>query len=134
MRRCTYIFFCVMIRRPPRSTRTDTLFPYTTLFRSFGDPTQGEESAGGPRFGEHRQHRVAITLDPAFERRPVGTVDRALKSADLKPVLDIDRQDRKSTRRTPVPNAHLVCRLLLEKKKKLQNSTINHKSTKHTTQ
>src|SRR3546814_20544794 len=28
------IFFFVMIRRPPRSTRTDTLFPYTTLFRS----------------------------------------------------------------------------------------------------
>src|SRR3546814_16050825 len=27
-----------MIRRPPRSTRTDTLFPYTTLFRSSGDP------------------------------------------------------------------------------------------------
>src|SRR3546814_15358275 len=26
-----------MIRRPPRSTRTDTLFPYTTLFRSFGN-------------------------------------------------------------------------------------------------
>src|SRR3546814_18551911 len=26
--------FCLMIRRPPRSTRTDTLFPYTTLFRS----------------------------------------------------------------------------------------------------
>src|SRR3546814_10671119 len=28
-----------MIRRPPRSTRTDTLFPYTTLFRSIGDQT-----------------------------------------------------------------------------------------------
>src|SRR3546814_2454479 len=28
------MFFFVMIRRPPRSTRTDTLFPYTTLFRS----------------------------------------------------------------------------------------------------
>src|SRR3546814_13229628 len=27
-----------MLRRPPRSTRTDTLFPYTTLFRSPGDP------------------------------------------------------------------------------------------------
>src|SRR3546814_4716489 len=27
-----------MIRRPPRSTRTDTLFPYTTLFRSDGEP------------------------------------------------------------------------------------------------
>src|SRR3546814_13492583 len=38
---CIYIpyfsalcFFFLMIRRPPRSTRTDTLFPYTTLFRS----------------------------------------------------------------------------------------------------
>src|SRR3546814_10546578 len=28
------IFFFLMLRRPPRSTRTDTLFPYTTLFRS----------------------------------------------------------------------------------------------------
>src|SRR3546814_5557686 len=33
-----------MIRRPPRSTRTDTLFPYTTLFRS------------GHRAGDHRRH------------------------------------------------------------------------------
>src|SRR3546814_15488441 len=33
---CSYFsfFFFLMIRRPPRSTRTDTLFPYTTLFRS----------------------------------------------------------------------------------------------------
>src|SRR3546814_7234267 len=31
------LFFFLMIRRPPRSTRTDTLFPYTTLFRSIGD-------------------------------------------------------------------------------------------------
>src|SRR3546814_9034665 len=30
----TSSFFFLMIRRPPRSTRTDTLFPYTTLFRS----------------------------------------------------------------------------------------------------
>src|SRR3546814_871118 len=30
---CAFVFF-FMIRRPPRSTRTDTLFPYTTLFRS----------------------------------------------------------------------------------------------------
>src|SRR3546814_7798376 len=28
------VIVCLMIRRPPRSTRTDTLFPYTTLFRS----------------------------------------------------------------------------------------------------
>src|SRR3546814_1135333 len=31
---CVIVFFFLMIRRPPRSTRTDTLFPYTTLFRS----------------------------------------------------------------------------------------------------
>src|SRR3546814_12498314 len=29
-----WFFFFLMLRRPPRSTRTDTLFPYTTLFRS----------------------------------------------------------------------------------------------------
>src|SRR3546814_16364676 len=37
------MFFFLMIRRPPISTRTDTLFPYTTLFRSRPD----EESSGG---------------------------------------------------------------------------------------
>src|SRR3546814_7844527 len=31
---CVILLFFLMIRRPPRSTRTDTLFPYTTLFRS----------------------------------------------------------------------------------------------------
>src|SRR3546814_1219235 len=31
-----YLFLFLSIRRPPRSTRTDTLFPYTTLFRSLG--------------------------------------------------------------------------------------------------
>src|SRR3546814_10169463 len=33
-----------MIRRPPRSTRTDTLFPYTTLFRSTGSPSSSERA------------------------------------------------------------------------------------------
>src|SRR3546814_18651442 len=37
------VFFFLMIRRPPRSTRTDTLFPYTTLFRS--DEIVGEPPA-----------------------------------------------------------------------------------------
>src|SRR3546814_19917695 len=37
MLRC-YVVFFLMIRRPPRSTRTDTLLPYTTLFRSPGCP------------------------------------------------------------------------------------------------
>src|SRR3546814_9440217 len=35
------MFFFLMIRRPPRSTRTDTLFPYTTLFRSLGNEGSG---------------------------------------------------------------------------------------------
>src|SRR3546814_19065995 len=35
-------FFFLMIRRPPRSTRTDTLFPYTTLFRSNGQKANGQ--------------------------------------------------------------------------------------------
>src|SRR3546814_20203682 len=34
----SYYCFLLMIRRPPRSTRTDTLFPYTTLFRSVAAP------------------------------------------------------------------------------------------------
>src|SRR3546814_8696604 len=39
---CLSVFFFLMIRRPPRSTRTDTRFPYTTLFRSFlPDEDQG---------------------------------------------------------------------------------------------
>src|SRR3546814_6266055 len=41
----TYLFFFLMIRRPPRSTRTDTLFPYTTLFRSRQDPRRRPDGA-----------------------------------------------------------------------------------------
>src|SRR3546814_4187292 len=37
------VFFFLMIRRPPRSTRTDTLFPYTTLFRSNREAVSIEE-------------------------------------------------------------------------------------------
>src|SRR3546814_17043837 len=39
--RSEYLIFFLMIRRPPRSTRTDTLFPYTTLFRSTGRTPRG---------------------------------------------------------------------------------------------
>src|SRR3546814_3918519 len=38
-----------MIRRPPRSTRTDTLFPYTTLFRSWREPRFRSRSTRVPR-------------------------------------------------------------------------------------
>src|SRR3546814_18028351 len=40
-----HIFFFLIIRRPPRSTRTDTLFPYTTLFRS--RPLRRRKANGG---------------------------------------------------------------------------------------
>src|SRR3546814_2454823 len=45
-------FFFLMIRRPPRSTRTDTLFPYTTLFRSpsaRSDPHASTHGSGARR-------------------------------------------------------------------------------------
>src|SRR3546814_12553996 len=44
---CHFFFFFLMIRRPPRSTRTDTLFPYTTLFRSEGELSAAKERCGG---------------------------------------------------------------------------------------
>src|SRR3546814_4459217 len=40
------LFFFLLLRRPPISTRTDTLFPYTTLFRSGGEAEQGREEQG----------------------------------------------------------------------------------------
>src|SRR3546814_13321856 len=43
------LFFFLMIRRPPRSTRTDTLFPYTTLFRSRGGRARSASVSDRPR-------------------------------------------------------------------------------------
>src|SRR3546814_1339675 len=61
-----------MIRRPPRSTRTDTLFPYTTLFRSArprrrgaeaGDARDGEADASRLRARRHRDRRGRLLRD-----------------------------------------------------------------------
>src|SRR3546814_14528690 len=65
-----------MIRRPPRSTRTDTLFPYTTLFRS-ATHGGGNGCVPGPSsreklLGGQRHHRLAARLDLAAERAGVG--------------------------------------------------------------
>src|SRR3546814_16228856 len=70
------LFVFLMIRRPPRSTRTDTLFPYTTLFRSEGEEGRGKgerrREAGpellsavlvGPADGRHRQVDVGADVD-----------------------------------------------------------------------
>src|SRR3546814_11587181 len=54
----SFLFF-LMIRRPPRSTRTDTLFPYTTLFRSRGlSGVLPHQSARDPARDQRRAGRV----------------------------------------------------------------------------
>src|SRR3546814_8790392 len=61
------LVFFLMIRRPPRSTRTDTLFPYTTLFRSHAD------AAVAPRLpGDPANHRVRI--DAVVAERHNGAI------------------------------------------------------------
>src|SRR3546814_5706554 len=87
-----------MIRRPPRSTRTDTLFPYTTLFRSGdralgpgGRPDRRGASGGrdppgvrirlppGPaRPGQ--APRLDLTHRPSSGRQPTGSAPRSLTS------------------------------------------------------
>src|SRR3546814_4098192 len=52
-------FFFLMIRRPPRSTRTDTLFPYTTLFRSLIGRWRLVEYVAHDRFVEGTAARIA---------------------------------------------------------------------------
>src|SRR3546814_1115831 len=54
-----------MIRRPPRSTRTDTLFPYTTLFRSGGEPASGGKRLGNRQPGEARGGEEPVQPVPA---------------------------------------------------------------------
>src|SRR3546814_8585020 len=51
------IIFVLMIRRPPRSTRTDTLFPYTTLFRGCGGRRSPRPRRRGARAGQTRRAR-----------------------------------------------------------------------------
>src|SRR3546814_20716643 len=51
--------FFLMIRRPPRSTRTDTLFPYTTLFRSQGGTRPGHHLGGQAVLRGHRRRERA---------------------------------------------------------------------------
>src|SRR3546814_8575922 len=97
-----------MIRRPPRSTRTDTLFPYTTLFRS---PNEGNMACGEYGFGRMAEpHEILAAIEAALK------LPRALSGLRALVTSGPTHEDRKSTRLTPVNNAHLVCRLLLEKK------------------
>src|SRR3546814_1569285 len=64
-----------MIRRPPRSTRTDTLFPYTTLFRSHGFTMMGASSF--PKAGQRREPDDAAGFrDRPYQGRTHGANHR----------------------------------------------------------
>src|SRR3546814_3330066 len=60
------LFFFLMIRRPPRSTRTDTLFPYTTLFRSGRRPMHLVEEGRRERQDRRRRHLHAERPDRRY--------------------------------------------------------------------
>src|SRR3546814_13604682 len=91
-----------MIRRPPRSTRTDTLFPYTTLFRSFhrsrrgrpdppagrapGRPARDPEPQGVPP-GRHDRDRRVLGAGAAVGERPFGARPHPPEPADPAPRL-----------------------------------------------
>src|SRR3546814_3164325 len=97
-------FLFLMIRRPPRSTRTDTLFPYTTLFRSVAVGADQRARAGVAGAAQ------IDAVDPASRRR--GGADIADRPLDIDHLsLDAGRgrrnrldlqvrrwRDRKSTR------------------------------------
>src|SRR5438876_8740302 len=96
-----FFFFFLIIRRPPRST----LFPYTTLFRS----RSGHQERDGDGAG-----RVRLRLSVGGGRRPPTDNQRRTRS-----------EEHTSELQSPV---HLVCRLLLEKKKKKKTKIYNNKN------
>src|SRR3989442_7230560 len=89
-------FFFLMIRRPPRST----LFPYTTLFRSLAERSRGARGSVSRPSGA-----AARAAQPAHPAGP--------HHADLAPATDRSEEHTSELQSRP----HLVCRLLLEKKK-----------------
>src|SRR3546814_20249344 len=81
-----------MIRRPPRSTRTDTLFPYTTLFRSarrIGQVGAAEDIDQQPR--HHADSGRAEAPVPAIEFAQRAADERRQQSADV----DADRSEER---------------------------------------
>src|SRR3712207_7132156 len=99
-----------MIRRPPRST----LFPYTTLFRSRREHAALETEAA----------RLTAQLEglvPPAQRPLVHALRRAEEAAALTAFMDWEERflDRSEEHTSELPSRqYIVCRLLLEKKKK----------------
>src|SRR3546814_9493745 len=74
------MFFFLSIRRPPISTRTDTLFPYTTLFRSEGDDLSLDLIVGAGEIDA--KERVAFDGFRARLPRPLGSEGRFARVGD----------------------------------------------------
>src|SRR3546814_4956427 len=103
------MFFFLMIRRPPRSTRTDTLFPYTTLFRSLL-VTDVEQLVLGVRAGQfERVERVVEddragrrvephVLVPELDQVRLVDVEHVADEAHAALIAQFGGGDRKSTR------------------------------------
>src|SRR3546814_10595829 len=122
-----------MIRRPPRSTRTDTLFPYTTLFRSNDcGPTALNQQHKSDQYPEVRLYGHQ-TKQNSSGPRPVIQQPAACKRQ--RP--DEQTRSEEHTSGTPVTNPHLVCRLLREKKPttnpKLPRQPLKNEDKKPTT-
>src|SRR3546814_20062610 len=87
-----YFFFVLMIRRPPRATRTDTLFPYTTLFRSGdqeGRPAGRALVCRGGRAGSERRpvrHRRDVPAGAGGQSR---SEDRKSTRSELQSLMRI---------------------------------------------
>src|SRR5690348_18011344 len=96
----TYFFF-LMILRPPSST----LFPYTTLFRSLVEVIDRVTA-----FAHHRRHEAVRVAD----RRRRIIDETGLDRSPMRVILCSRSEEHTSELQSPV---HLVCRLLLEKKK-----------------
>src|SRR3546814_3176884 len=71
-----------MIRRPPRSTRTDTLFPYTTLFRSI-DGCELREDRKGPLFRTIARGTKRLSETPLPQANAFAMVRRRAAAAEI---------------------------------------------------
>src|SRR3546814_1184260 len=87
----SFCLFFLIIRRPPRSTRTDTLFPYTTLFRSEGSPTleQRRQKLDQWRAPSRRPIDLDFLLS-IFNRDHPGTVEDRFVDPFIEQVLARD--------------------------------------------
>src|SRR3546814_4946560 len=80
-----------MIRRPPRSTRTDTLFPYTTLFRSwnFDRRLQGWQDIALNDTGRAQAARLAARVREAAAARPFAALRSEEHTSELQSLMRI---------------------------------------------